>query len=434
MRILYLSQLIPYPIDAGPKVRIYHVLQYLAAAGHEVTLVAFRRPNDKEEHIALLRGICRDVHTVLMQRSRMRDAWHLARTLPTGRPFLIGRDDIKEMHRLVNELVSRDHFDAVHADQLWMAQYALAAKENSRTNRHLQLTLDQHNAVHLIPQRLAAETTNPLKQAILSLESRNLSRYEIETCRQFDRVVWVTDEDRQAVARHSTNNRRWSSGAASDLVIPICVDPEDKPVIRRKPEARHVTFLGGLHWPPNAEGVAWFIREVWPAVRQQVPDALLTVIGKDPSRDLILAGQASPDVDVCGYVNDPLPYLAETAAFIVPLHAGGGMRVKIIDAWSWGLPVISTTIGAEGIHYRDGKNVIIADNADTFAQAVIRLLREPELAEQLGMCGRQTVETEYAWQRIYGAWDQVFSRKPAATEPTAGQPLSPVRHPVFIDT
>jgi hypothetical protein len=189
------------------------VLQYLVAAGHEVTLVAFRRPDDKEEHITLLRRLCHEVHTVLMQRSRLRDAWHLARSLPTGRPFLIGRDDISEMHRLVGTLVRRQPFDAIHADQLWMAQYALAAKANSGLNGQLKLTLDQHNAVQLIPQRLAAETTNPLKQAILSLESRSLTRYEVETCRQFDQVVWVTAEDQAAV--YAAGRRSVVSGRPS---------------------------------------------------------------------------------------------------------------------------------------------------------------------------------------------------------------------------
>ena len=115
-------------------------------------------------------------------------------------------------------------------------------------------------------------------------------------------------------------------------------------------------------------------------------------------------------VEICGYVADPLAYLAETAVFIVPLHAGGGMRVKIIDAWSWGLPIVSTSIGAEGIHYQDGMNLIIADSAAAFAQAVTRLLREPELAEKLGAAGRQTVETEYDWRQVYGAWDQIYAR------------------------
>jgi glycosyltransferase involved in cell wall biosynthesis len=139
-------------------------------------------------------------------------------------------------------------------------------------------------------------------------------------------------------------------------------------------------------------------------VRAELPEAVLTVIGKNPP-----AGLAGEGVEVTGYVTDLMPYLAETAAFIVPLHAGGGMRVKILDAWSWGLPVVSTTIGAEGIETQHEKNILIADTAPAFAQAVIRVLREPTLAQQLAQGGRQTVIEKYDWQKIYSAWDEVYA-------------------------
>jgi glycosyltransferase involved in cell wall biosynthesis len=118
-----------------------------------------------------------------------------------------------------------------------------------------------------------------------------------------------------------------------------------------------------------------------------------------------LTGEA---IEVTGYVSDLTSLLAETGAFIVPLHAGGGMRVKILDAWNWGLPIVSTTIGAEGIVVEPEENILIADEADTFAQATIRLLTEPSLADKLVQNGRQTVLEKYSWQKIYTAWDTIY--------------------------
>jgi glycosyltransferase involved in cell wall biosynthesis len=138
-------------------------------------------------------------------------------------------------------------------------------------------------------------------------------------------------------------------------------------------------------------------------VRAEIPDAVLTVIGKSPPRELEGEG-----IEVTGYVTDLMPYLAETGAFIVPLHAGGGMRVKILDAWGWGLPVVSTTIGAEGIRAQDGNDILIADTAETFAEAVVRVLRDPALAQRLSENGRQTVLEAYDWRVIYSAWDEVY--------------------------
>jgi glycosyltransferase involved in cell wall biosynthesis len=110
-----------------------------------------------------------------------------------------------------------------------------------------------------------------------------------------------------------------------------------------------------------------------------------------------------------GYVADPRPYLEETAVFIVPLLAGGGMRVKIVDAWIWGLPVVSTTVGAEGIEIRPGENILIADTSAAFAEATVRLLQSPEEGQRLAQAGRQWVEQHYNWRTVYQLWDQVYA-------------------------
>lgn len=399
MRILYLSQLVPYPADAGPKVRSLHVIEYLAAAGHDVTLVAFSRPTDAQEAIDHLKRFCQQVHTVPMHRSRVKDAGFFVKSLLNGEPFLMARDYVPQMHHLLQKLVTESEFDAVHADQLWMAPYALEVK---RLAPKIKLVLDQHNAVYLVPERMAGNSSNPLKKWVLGLEGQKLARYEVETCAKFDDVVWVTDDDRQALKQVANGQAEKITGPT----IPICVDPMAKQAVTRNEDSKRVTFLGGLHWPPNAEGIIWFYQQVWPRILQAVPDAQLTIIGKNPPRELEDGGALN--VEVTGFVDDPLPYLEDTAVFIVPLHSGGGMRVKIIDGWSWGLPIVSTTIGAEGIQYCDQKDIFIADTAEAFAESAIALLNDKEMANALSAEGRHTVETHFSWQKTYKAWDQVY--------------------------
>ena len=128
-----------------------------------------------------------------------------------------------------------------------------------------------------------------------------------------------------------------------------------------RPHPFRITFLGGTHWPPNAEGVRWFADYVWPAVAAAVPEAVFTVIGKGGLGRLGPAGYRS-SVDVTGYLPDVESHLSETAAFVVPLKTGAGMRVKILDAWCWALPIVSTTIGAEGIRTEAGENILLADD------------------------------------------------------------------------
>ncbi len=395
MRILFLSQVLPYPLDAGPKARSYFVLKHLVQS-HEVSLLTFVRHTDRPEDIAHLARFCHAVHTVPMRRSRLRDLKFLGQSLITGQPFIIIRDQVPTMTERVRQLVAGQSFDVVHADQLWMAPYALTAASAPSKPK---IILDQHNAVHLIPQRLAEAESNPLKQGFLAREARLLAKYEPDICRRFNYVVWVTEEDRRAVARQSHPTPE----NPPSRVIPICADPAGTSPIVPSPRRRRITFLGGLHWPPNAQGVLWFARQVFPLIRAQVPDAILTVIGKSPP-----AGLEGEGVEITGYVPDLTPYLAETGAFIVPLHAGGGMRVKILDAWTWGLPVVSTTIGAEGITTRHGENILIGDSVETFADAVISVLADAELARRLGQAGRRTIEEAYDWQIIYQAWDDVY--------------------------
>jgi glycosyltransferase involved in cell wall biosynthesis len=421
MRVLFLTQVLPYPLDAGPKVRAYYTLCHLARR-HAVSLLSFVRPSDPPSAVEHLRGICETVETINIRRGRMRDAWHLARSLVGNTPFLIERDRNAEMVRSIRARFRSEWaaegrsaksagaagVDVVHADQLWMAPYGLLAARVAGADRRPAVVLDQHNAVFQVPDRLARHEVNPLKRAALAWEAHKMASFEARICRGFDHVVWVTAEDRSALMAASGRNTEATTGHSS--VIPICVNPGQAPVFAHESRIRRVTFLGGLHWPPNAEGARWFARDIWPRVRAQAPDTVLTIIGKDPPRSLARLGRDAAGVEITGFVTDPAALVSETAAFVVPLQAGGGMRVKILDAWSRGLPVISTRIGAEGLQARDGENVLLADDAESFARAVVRVLREPKLATRLVAGGLRTVEANYDWRRIYHAWDEVYEQ------------------------
>lgn len=405
-RILFLSQLLPYPLTAGPKVRAYYVLRYLAAR-HRITLLTFTRPDDPPDAVAHLREFCAVVHTVPMQRSRLRDGLSLTASLFYGDSFVIRRDYVPEMARKVDELLASGEFDAVHADQLWMAQYALRAKRAARRPR---LVLDEHNACYLIVQRLARGERNPVKRALLDREWKALARYEARACTEFDRVVTVTDEDRKAIEDQVGRLTLFDSVAHFPpfTTIPICVDPAAAAVVHPTPGARDVLQMGTMFFLPNVEGVLWFAREVWPRVAAEAPQATFTIVGKNPPP--VVQRLADADgIRVTGYVADPQPHLGEAAVFIVPLHSAGGMRVKILDAWSRGVPIVSTPVGAEGIACSDGEDILIADAAESFAQAVVKLLREPGLAQRLRANGRRAVEERYDWRKVYTAWDAVYA-------------------------
>lgn len=411
MNVLFLTQVLPYPLDAGPKVRAYYVLRHLAAQ-HTVTLVSFVRASDPPAALAHLREVCAQVITCPLPRSRLREAVAVVRSGRRGEPVLIARDWLPALAATLATLLETARFDVVHADQLWMAPYALAARSlAARRGDRPRLVLDQHNAVYLIPRRMAAAARSPLRRLVWQREARLMARYEARTCLAFDRVVTVTEPDRQALRALFPTPPR----PAFTEVIPICIDAHAVPARPRPADQPGILFLGGMHWPPNSEGVLWFGREALPAVHAQFPTAVFWAIGRQaPAALAALALHQRGVIQAPGYVDDPEPYWAKSWVFVVPLLAGGGMRVKILDAWARGLPVVSTTIGAEGLDARDGDNLLLADTPAAFAQAVNRVLGDAALAARLSEAGRRTVAAQYDWRAVYPAWDAVYAAAPDA--------------------
>ncbi|MEM7130835.1 MAG: glycosyltransferase family 4 protein [Chloroflexota bacterium] len=404
MRILFLTQVLPYPLDAGPKIRAYYVLRHLAQT-HQVTLVSFVRQTDTPEAIGHLKSFCKAVHTARMPRGRLRDIGHVVKSMVSNQPFLIVRDQVEPMKALLAEMVEQHGpFDAVHSDQLWMASYALFARQQSTPGAIPLTILDKHNAVYLVPKRLLANERNPLMQLLMRMETRKMLRYEVETCNRFDHVTWVTEDDYTALSGAAPSGKAVPNSA----VIPICGEAEDDSTIVPKPLARRVTFIGGLHYPPNAQGISWYAQHIFPLVYQAIPDAILTIIGKDPPKSLSELDIPDKNLEIAGYVDELQPYLEETAVFIVPLLAGGGMRVKILDAWRWQLPVVSTTIGAEGLQITPHENILLADTPVDFAQATIHLIQNRSLAREIAEAGRRQFERGYSWRTAYRRWNKIY--------------------------
>jgi len=415
LKILFLTQVLPYPLDAGPKVRAYHMLRRLAER-HEVTLVSFVRGDDTEEAVAHLRGICAAVHAVPIRRSAWRNVRAGIVGLMTGRPITIVRDEMPEMAALLRKLVAEDGFDVVHADQLSMAWWSRLAVDASASaegaahaGRPVRSLLDEHNAIYLLTERMAAEERRLLPRLLMRREAAAFRRYEAEMVGRHDAVLTVTEEDRARLAGLVDDELQVEGGRLQKItVVPICVDPGEVGVVtRREGGPPTILHLGTMFWPPNVAGVLWFAREVLPRVWEAAPEARFVIVGKNPPAEVVALGE-DPRVVVTGYAPDARPYLAAADAFVVPLHAGGGMRVKILDAWLWGLPVVSTPIGAEGIEVRDGENILIADGAEAFAKATVRVLRDGELNAGLRAAGRAWVEEKYAWQVVYGRVDAVY--------------------------
>lgn len=406
-RVLMLTQVLPYPLDAGPKVRAYYMLRHLAER-HEVTLVSFVRADDTPQAVGHLRELAHAVHTAQVHRSAARNIRAGLQGLLTGQPMVIARDRSREMSGLLQQLAAQKRFDMVHADQLSMSGYGRQAAQTAADGVRPRTLLDEHNAIYLLAQRIAVTETRPVRHVLTVREARAFRRYEREMCRRYDAVLTVTAEDREHLLA-LLQPEEVEAARHKFRVVPICVDTEEKRPVLRTGDARPtILHLGTMFWPPNVGGVLWFAREVLPLVRREIPGVRFVVIGKDPPPEVCRLA-SDPNIEVTGYMADPAPYLALTDVFVVPLHAAGGMRVKILDAWSWGLPIVSTPIGAEGIECRDGEHLLIAAEAEAFAGAVVRLLNDAPLNRRLRAAGRRWAEAHYGWRQSYEQVDEVYA-------------------------
>lgn len=406
MNILFLTQIVPFPPDAGPKVKTWHVIRALVGQGHSVTLVSFVRP-EEVQHLPALQMICKAVHAVPIRRSRLADAFYMLRSYLTGRPFLIERDDLRPMQETVNRLVRENDFHFIHADQLTMVQFALRGA--AVADKKPKVIFDAHNAVWTIVERMKDNARWFLKP-ILSVEAARVKRYEGELLRTVDHVLAVTDIDRSLLEEALDFSKAGTDARIAPVaVIPIAVDTQKLQPVRRKPGSRNIVTLGTLHYPPNADGIRWFFNEVFPLVRERVPDAALTIIGKNPPADFIELAERNPGViKVTGYVDDLRPYLEESALMVVPVRAGGGMRVRILEAFAYAMPVVTTTVGLEGIHGTHGHDVLVADTPADFASRTVELLQDASLQDKLASNGRKLATTKYDWQAVLSAMQPIY--------------------------
>lgn len=382
MRVLVLTQVVVYPADAGPKVKTLQVLRYLAAR-HELVYCTFVRSEQEVRDAEKLKDICRRVETVPMKRSRVSDVRFLLESLATGDSFLLHRDDRADMRAKVRQLLEEERIDVLHVDQLNMMRFV-------PDEWHGTVVLDEHNAVWQVVERLQRGATNPLSRWLMGREVRIMRRIEGAACRRAQVVLAVSTHDREALREVAGEQVRLE-------VVPITVDAAHFTAIweARNPEPNRLFTIGTMFWPPNSEGVLWWLREGYKHLCNLCPDVTYDIVGARPPQALQTLAEQCAGVHVHGYVADAVPFWQQATALAVPLLSGGGVRVKILEAMAMGLPVISTTLGCEGLEVQHGVHLLIADTARDFAQACAIVLQDKGLASKLAHNARALILEKY---------------------------------------
>ncbi len=387
--LLFLAHLLPWPLEGGGQIKSYHTLRILSGA-YDVTLLAFIRRPEEQKNVEPLRPFCREIRTVLLERSKARDALGAARALAARRSFLVGRDDAPAMRAAVREALGARRHAAVHVDHLQMAQFVPAG-----AGAPWRVVLDHHNIEHRIPRRMAETPgANPAVRWYAAREWPKLRDFEVAACRRADLVLTVSDEDRAGLLLLAPDL------GGKTAAVPIGVDVDFFRAVERKPDSKTLLSIGTMYWPPNVDSMLYFCADVLPKIKEKAPGVRLNIVGAKPTAAVRALAETDPAVTVTGSVPDVRPWAADCGAFVVPLRSGSGMRVKILNAMAMGLPVVSTTIGAEGIEVTDGENILLADGAQDFAEATVRVLSDPALAARIAEGGRRLMAERYSWERV----------------------------------
>jgi polysaccharide biosynthesis protein PslH len=387
--LLFLSQTLPYPPDGGVKIRTYHVLRILAREFDTTALCFFRWKGgafaeDVENSLETLRQFARvEAFPIPQEHSRARLAWDHLRSIATRRSYTVHSYESRAYRTQLEKLLSTQSFDLVHADSLDLSGYFPRVVDRPLVCVH-------HDAQSTLLRRRADQEPNAWRRSYLRLQAKLMEEEERRWCPRVTLNVAVSEVDRDAMQHIAP--------AAEFAVVPNGVDVDFfQP--RGKVEAQEgVVFVGGTTWFPNLDALRYFHTDVLPVLRSQGMHERVTWVGRASSDEI--ARFRGSGIHLTGYVADIRPYVQRAACYIVPLRAGSGTRIKILDAWAMGKAVVSTSIGCEGLRAEDGRNILIRDTPEDFAAAVATVLSDTGLRERLGEEARRTALEEYSWERI----------------------------------
>jgi len=390
-----------YPLDSGGKIRTFQMLKEWHSS-HDITYLALFPEGASE---------LAKTHASTYSRRQAWIPWRdqpkhglkfylaLFRNLFFSRlPYVIEKYKSAAAAKHIAKLDQANDYDIVVADFLSMTPNIVAA--GIRTKK---IIIFQHNVESQIWKRHFDAANNFLLKAYMYTQWKRYFRFERTMCKNFRGVIAVSEDDATRFQREF--NLQNVLG-----YVPTGVDIDYFSSTAYEPETRHIVFLGSMDWMPNIDGVTDFVRTVLPKIQNRCPGTKLTIIGRNPTPAVLALQSQNGDIRVTGTVDDVRPHLRRAAVSVVPLRVGGGTRIKIFEAMAMGIPVVSSTIGAEGLPVKDGANIFIADDPDTFAQRVVALLEDASMARSMGHAGKAMVSEKFSWRTAVDQFDRMCTQ------------------------
>lgn len=398
MKILWINCELLHPIDKGGKIRTCEMLKHLKQI-HEVTYLTFDDGSRTADAVERANEYCHRLIRTPLKISRsfsVRFHFELLLNLVSRLPFVLQRYRSRAMQAAIERELSENEYDVVVCD-------FLVTTVNFRKRPSATWILFQHNVESLIWQRHFEVENNRLKKIYFQHQWKKMLAYERDACRKFDAVVAVSEVERDMM--------RDGFGLRNVFDVPTGVNTDYfHPGNNSTGKSRNLVFTGSMDYMPNDDGIHYFVDQILPAVKQALPEVTLTVVGRNPHPALVALSKSDPSITVTGRVDDVRPYIDQAAAYIVPLRIGGGTRLKIYEAMAMEKPIVSTSVGAEGLPVHHGEEILLADTAESFAASVIEVLTRGDLARDLSLNAATMVRTHFGWDKIADSFAEICRR------------------------
>ncbi len=403
MNILFLTNLLPYPLDNGGKIKTYTTLQALKNAGHIVDLVCFKESTDSyilEEK--QLSQVCNSVHQVYQKLTTADNKTYMmklaVKSIFSKLPLSTYKFISNEMKEYI-ESKKDVKYELIYFDHLPLYVYSDICR---RIWPNAKVILDEHNCEATIMKRNADTARNPIKKVFMTFEASKVKRFESKALLSADKSIILSKEDYETL--------RIATGKDFEhVIIPIgVIDRGVKKDRNATDGVLNILFVGTLTWEPNNQGLIWFIDNVIPIMESKKMKYHFFIVGKNPSEEVTVKTKLNKNITVTGYVDSVDEYYDRCDCMVVPLFIGSGQRVKIIESFAHGMPVISTSIGAEGLEYKSEENIIIADDKDAFIDSINKL-RNEKLRENISHNCRNTYLEFYCPEAVENKLNRIIA-------------------------
>lgn len=386
MKILFIQNRILFPTNTGGRIRTLNVLRHLSK-WHDVTYLCSVEKKD-EPHLDEMRAVGMQLEAIPFKgtsHDEWKFYWDLALNTFSKTPFGVAKDFNPALRARAIELLQQDEYDLVVCDFIFMVPAAI----DLPCRRSL---LFQHNVEAQIFERHAKTDEGFLRRRLMTSQWKKMVAFEKAAGDKFDCVIAVSDQDKEIYRREYG----WNHVEVIDTAVNThyFVPSEEHAEVPTR-----IAFVASMDWLPNQDGAAWFVSEAWQQLRAKHPEVHFQIVGRNPSPMVQNLAQQE-GVEVLGTVPDVRPYLAEAAVIVVPLLVGGGTRIKIFEAMAMGKPVVSTTIGAEGLKVNHDEHILLADTAEDFEAAVSRLLTGVEERRRIGQAARKLVDENFSAEPV----------------------------------